>query len=41
MKNKFSNSFGNDKNIALMMYKYNYPKFIQTFCSNKWSQSFC
>ena len=32
MKNKFSNSFGNDKNIALMMYKYNYSKFIQTFC---------
>ena len=38
MKNKFSNSFGNDKNIALMMYKYNYPKFIQTFC-NKISKS--
>ena len=32
MKNKFSNSFGNDKNIALMIYKYNYSKFIQTFC---------
>ena len=32
MKNKLSNSFGKDKNIALMMYKYNYPKFIQTFC---------
>ena len=38
MKNKFSNSFGNDKNIALMMYKYNYQKFIQTFC-NKISKS--
>ena len=32
LKNKFSNSFGKDKNVALMIYKYNYPKFIQIFC---------
>ena len=32
IKNKLSNSFGKDKNISLMMYKYNYPKFIQIFC---------
>ena len=32
MKNKLSNAFGKDKNISLMIYKYNYPKFIQIFC---------
>lgn len=32
MKNKLSNAFGNDKNISLMMYKYNYSKFIHIFC---------
>ena len=32
VKNKLSNAFGNDKNIALMMYKYNYSKFIHIFC---------
>ena len=32
LKNKLSNAFGNDKNIALMMYKYNYSKFIHVFC---------
>ena len=32
MKNKLSNAFGDDKNISLMIYKYNYPKFIQIFC---------
>ena len=32
IKNKLSNCFGKDKNIALMIYKYNYSKFIQIFC---------
>ena len=32
MKNKLSNAFGKDKNISLMIYKYNYQKFIQIFC---------
>ena len=32
VKNNLSNAFEKDKNIALMIYKYNYHRFIQIFC---------
>ena len=32
VKNKLSNLFGNDRNISLMIYKYNYKQYIQLFC---------
>ena len=32
IKNKLSNLFGNERNISLMLYKYNYKLYIQLFC---------
>ena len=32
VKNKLSNLFGNDQNISLMVYKYNYNLFVKLFC---------
>ena len=32
VKNKLSNLFGNERNISLMLYKYNYRQYLQLFC---------
>ena len=32
VKNKLSNLFGNERNISLMIYKYNYKQYLQIFC---------
>ena len=40
IKNKLSNLFENDRNISLMIYKYNYKQYIQFFCEKVSSSKF-
>ena len=40
VKNKLSNLFENDRNISLMIYKYNYRQYIQFFCEKVSSSKF-
>ena len=34
IKNKLSSLFSNEKNISLLLYKYNYQKFVEFFCDS-------